>query len=100
MSENDSNDKNETATPTPEQAEQAAVDALALAYHMQRVVYRALKKWERDYEPREVRRLRTALRLIANGHISPSMGLAQRVLDGEDPSEALAAEIAAARARR
>lgn len=43
---------------TPAQSEQAAVNALALAYHldghcMQRVVYLALKKWERDYEPIE-----------------------------------------------
>ena len=48
----------------------------------------------------EVERLGEALRLIATGHISPAMGLAERVLDGEDPHAALTAEIAMRRAGR
>ncbi len=47
----------------------------------------------------EIGRLREALALIAAGNISPAMSFAQRVLDGEQPREALTAEIAARRAR-
>ena len=42
----------------------------------------------------EAARLREGLTLIANGHLSPCMGYAQRLLDGEQPREALTAEIA------
>lgn len=41
----------------------------------------------------EIIRMRHALRSIANGNISPSIDFARRVLDGEDPSEALKAEL-------
>ena len=67
------------------------------------------RKWDRAHDARlrslvaadsEVERLGEALRLIATGHISPAMGLAERVLDGEDPHAALTAEIAVRRAGR
>lgn len=74
---------------TPERAALGLGNMLAKNMALDGVVPRRAVKVVLD----EGARLREALRLIAAGHISPSMSYAQRVLDGEDPHVALTAEV-------